>query len=55
MDERFTANVERFGRKRAVRLYWAEVIRSTGPLLWSAVKRFGIATLLVDAIQRFLG
>jgi hypothetical protein len=54
-DERFAANVKRFGRKRAVRLYWAEVIRSALPLLWAAIKRLGIATLLVDAIRRFLG
>ena len=53
--ERAARNAAKFGRKRAIRLYWAEVIRSVAPLAWAAIKRLGIATLLVDAIRRFLG
>ena len=55
MDERFGASAKKLGRKRAARLYWAEVIRSVAPLLWAAIKRLGIAAALVDAVKQFFG
>jgi hypothetical protein len=55
MQEMFEGNVRRFGLKRAKRLYWYEVVRSIGPLLFSWMKRIGIIAFLVEYGRRKLG
>ena len=55
MEQQFQANCQRFGIKRARRLYWAETIHSLGPLIWTAIKRVGIAGLALAGLKKWIG
>jgi hypothetical protein len=55
LEEMFQKNADRFGEDRARRLYWFEVARSIGPLVWQWVKRMGFITLLVDYFRSKFG
>jgi hypothetical protein len=48
MQELYDSNVARFGRTRADRLYWTQVVRAVGPGLWRLVKRWGVVAFLID-------
>ncbi|WP_421724777.1 permease prefix domain 2-containing transporter [Bauldia sp.] len=54
-SERFHDNVAQFGETRARRLYWISTVKSVWPLIWSAAKRLGFVTLLIQTIRRVLG
>jgi hypothetical protein len=49
MNERFDRDCERYGARRAKRMYWAQVLRSVGPLVVRAIGR-----VVVEAIKRQL-
>jgi hypothetical protein len=55
MQEIFDNNVKRFGPKRAKRLYWYEVVRSVGPILFHWLKRIGFVAILVDYGRKKMG
>lgn len=55
LEEIFQKNVDRFGEREARRLYWFEVARSFGPLVWQWVKRMGFVTLVVDYVRSKFG
>ena len=55
LEQQFQANVKRFGLKRAKRLYWAEVIRAVGPLIFQAIKRLGLYTLALAGFKKWIG
>lgn len=48
LQEMYEKNCVRYGKSRAGRLYWAQVLRSIGPGLWCRVKKFGLIAFLVD-------
>ncbi|MDI4236171.1 permease prefix domain 2-containing transporter [Bradyrhizobium sp. Arg237L] len=55
LEEMFQENVARFGERQARKMYWFEVARSVGPLVWQWVKRMGFVTLLVDYVRSKFG
>lgn len=55
LEEVFEKNIARFGERHARKIYWFEVARSMGPLLWRWVKRVGIFTFLVDYFRSKIG
>lgn len=55
LEEMFQKNAERFGESRARRMYWFEVARSVGPLVWQWIKRMGFITLVVDYVRSKFG
>lgn len=48
MQEIFEKNCARFGKARAKRLYWTQVLRAIGPGLWRRVKKLGFIGILID-------
>lgn len=52
MQEIFEANAIRHGLSRAKRLYWYEVARSVGPIMFHWLKRVGFIALLVATAGR---
>jgi hypothetical protein len=48
LQEMYKKNFTRFGKSRAGRLYWAQVLRSIGPDLWRRVKKLGLIAFLID-------
>jgi hypothetical protein len=55
LEEMFQKNAEKFGDDQARRMYWFEVARSLGPLVWQWVKRMGFITLVVDYVRSKFG
>lgn len=55
LEEIFQKNAEKFGDSRARRMYWFEVARSMGPLVWQWIKRMGFVTLVVDYVRSKFG
>ena len=55
LEELFRRNLNRFGVKRARRLYWAETFRSIRPMVWPALKRLLVATAAVSGFKKWLG
>jgi hypothetical protein len=55
MQEIFVANAQRFGLRRAKRLYWYEVARSVGPIFFHWLKRVGFIAVLVDYGRKKMG
>ncbi|MGY8709513.1 permease prefix domain 2-containing transporter [Bradyrhizobium sp. 18BD] len=55
LEEMFQRNAERFGDSQARRMYWFEVARSVGPIVWRWIKRMGIVTLVVDYVRSKFG
>ncbi|WP_445222473.1 permease prefix domain 2-containing transporter [Bradyrhizobium sp. Pa8] len=55
LEELFQKNAERFGEPQARRMYWFEVARSFGPLVWQWIKRMGFVTLVVDYVRSKFG
>jgi hypothetical protein len=53
--EQFGRDVARFGRRRAVCLYWRDVVVSLGPSLWSLIKRVGGIAIVADMYRRARG
>jgi hypothetical protein len=54
LNETFIRNCEQYGRRRACRLYWAEALRSLGPLLVRTLGRLAKWGAIVDAIKTHL-
>lgn len=52
--ETFTQDCKDYGRKRAVRMYWADTIASVGPIAWHVLKRLGFVAFIVAAAKRML-
>jgi hypothetical protein len=48
LQEVFEKNCARFGKARARRLYWAQVLRAIGPGIWRRVKKLGLIGILID-------
>ncbi|MDA9401741.1 permease prefix domain 2-containing transporter [Bradyrhizobium sp. CCBAU 45389] len=55
LEEIFQRNAIRLGEPQARRMYWFEVARSFGPLLWQWIKRMGFVTLVVDYVRSKFG
>jgi len=55
LDEIFARDCEQHGVKRARWLYRARVLHSIAPLLWVAIKRFGVVAAVADLVRRHLG
>jgi hypothetical protein len=55
LQEMYEKNSTRFGKSRAGRLYWAQVLRSIGPDLWWRVKKLGLIAFLIDYGRSKLG
>lgn len=53
--EAFARDVKRFGRKRAVFLYWWDIAASLRAPLWALLKRAAGLTALADLYKRFTG
>ncbi|HZP74849.1 MAG TPA: permease prefix domain 2-containing transporter [Pseudolabrys sp.] len=53
LNERYSENCERYGSKRANRLYWAEALQSLLPLAWRTACRVIRWAALVEAIKRY--
>jgi hypothetical protein len=52
LNERFTDECKKFGRDRAVRLYWARTLRSLGPLLRRAIGKALKWGAVIAAVRR---
>jgi hypothetical protein len=55
LEEMFQKNVDKFGERAARRMYWLEVARSFGPLVWQWIKRMGFVTLVIDYVRSKFG
>ena len=44
--ERFGCDCQRFGRRRAVLLYWSDIVRSLLPLLWRRIRQLTVLSLI---------
>ena len=55
MQEKFLCHCEAFGVKRARRLYWYEVFRTTWPILWKYIKKGGVLGLMIAAARKVSG
>jgi hypothetical protein len=53
--EDFNRNVARFGRKRAVFIYWWDSSRSLGPSLLSFIKRTALLGMFAELYRRAMG
>jgi hypothetical protein len=53
--EQFGRDAVRFGRRRAVWLYWRDVVVSVGPSLWTIIKRLAGLGIVADLYRRVLG
>ncbi len=49
LEERFSADCQRFGQKFARRRYLMAAMRSAGPLMWSRLKRLGLFVMIYKA------
>ncbi|HEV2559326.1 MAG TPA: permease prefix domain 2-containing transporter [Microvirga sp.] len=54
-EEKFRVHVAKWGRKRAVRMYWTDTLSSIGPQLYSALKRLGWFGAIVAGLKGFFG
>jgi hypothetical protein len=52
MNERFVRDCERYGVRRAKRLYWSQVLRSVGPLVIRAIGRALKWGVVVEGFRR---
>jgi hypothetical protein len=52
LNERFADECEKFGRQRAVRLYWARTLRSLWPLLKRAIGKALKWGAVIAAVRR---
>jgi hypothetical protein len=52
LEERFHKNVASRGLPRARMLYWAETLRSIGPILWMKAKQVGFLALVAEIWRR---
>jgi hypothetical protein len=52
LEERFHRNVDSRGLRRARMLYWAEALRSIGPILWMKAKQLGFLALVAEIWRR---
>jgi hypothetical protein len=52
LEERFQRDVGIRGLRRAQLRYWAEALRSTGPILWMKAKRLGFLALVAEIWRR---
>jgi hypothetical protein len=55
LAERFNDDVEEKGLKRARLLYWARVLQSIGPMLWTKVRKAGIFITICEISRRWIG
>jgi hypothetical protein len=55
LQEIFETNCERFGKRRARRLYWTQVLRAVGPGIWRKVKNLGFIGILIDYSRSKIG
>jgi hypothetical protein len=53
LNEHFTNERRKFGRDRAVWLYWARTLRSLWPLLWRAMGKAVKWSAVIAAARRF--
>jgi hypothetical protein len=53
LSERFGEDCDRYGAKRARRLYWAQTLRSLWPLLRRGAARVVKWGVVIDAVRRF--
>jgi hypothetical protein len=54
LNERFTSDCNKLGRRRAVQLYWARTLRSLWPLLRRAISRAVKWSAVIDTVRRHL-
>jgi hypothetical protein len=54
LQERFVRDCRELDEQRARRLYVARVVSSSGPLLWSAVKKAGIFAAVAAVARKYL-
>src|SRR5262249_10907529 len=52
LNERFRDERKKFGRSRAIRLYWARALRSLWPLLWRAIGKAVKWGVVIAAMKR---
>jgi hypothetical protein len=52
LEERFHRNVDSLGLRRARARYWAEALRSIGPILWMKAKQLGLLALVAEIWRR---
>jgi len=55
LEERLAHDLLKRGERRAHWLYYARVLKSIVPLLWSAIKKLGIFAAVADVARRYLG
>jgi hypothetical protein len=55
MQELFESHAERYGRARAQRFYWVQVLRAIAPSAWRALTKWGFIGALVEFGRRKLG
>lgn len=55
LQEQFAENLRTRGAGRATTLYWAETIRSLGPLLLQALKKIGFFGIVAAALRKVVG
>lgn len=55
LQEMFETNQIKFGADRASRLYWYEVARSIGPLMFNWLKRIGFVAFIIEYGRAKLG
>ena len=51
-EEDFKRHCACMSERRAVRRYWARVLRSVGPQMWQAIRRIGLLGLIAAALRR---
>lgn len=54
LAERFAEDVSEKGRRRAKLLYWARVLRSVCPLLWTKVRNAGLLAVVLELGRRWI-
>ncbi len=54
LNERFADEYQKFGRDRAVRIYWARTLRSLLPLAWRALGKVVKWGALIATLRRLL-
>jgi hypothetical protein len=52
LEEHFQRNIISRGLQRARALYWAETLRSIGPILWMKAKQLGVLALVAEIWRR---
>jgi hypothetical protein len=52
LEERFHRHVDTRGLRRTRALYWAEVMRSILPILWTKARKLGVIALIAEIWRR---